>query len=230
MGAVIRLDELLSGHHWFKKIDIGTRVSLQFLDQRDTRIRAELLGFRIGHYILIRYEDSNTLPVNLTGYVAIVRFLIEDMVGECLAFKSEIIQSINRPDRILYCSFPEEIHRRSLRHQKRQITRIPATIRVKSNNGKKQAYEGFVVDISAGGCRFIFKSQDKSRSVKQLPVIITLAGQDQILGMVRSARNESEGISIGIQFDEPQVAIEQKHSGLISEMKSAPEDTDENIT
>lgn len=225
MDAVIRLDELLNGHHWFKKIDIGTRVSLQFLDQRDTRIRAELLGFRIGHYILIRYEDCNTLPVNLTGYVAIVRFLIEDMVGECLAFKSEIIQSINRPDRILYCSFPQEIHHRPLRHQQRKMARIPATIRVKSDSGHKHEYEGFVVDISAGGCRFVFKAQDENRSVKQLPVVVTLAGQDHVLGMVRSARNESEGISIGIQFDEPQIAIEKKHSGLISEMKPAPEGT-----
>ncbi|CUS47600.1 MAG: PilZ domain [Idiomarinaceae bacterium HL-53] len=221
MTAVITQEELKSSQHWFRKIDVGTRMFLQFLDQRQTRTRAELLGFRVGHYIIVRYEEQETLPTYLSGYVAVVRFLVEDLVGECLAFKANVIHCTRSPDKIIYFAFPDEIYHRPLRNQQRAATKIPASLRVNTSvDSNTKSYEGYIADISEGGCRFIFSEDDsKNKQVKKLPVVINIGnGQRIIPGEVRSARTEGTLLSVGIKFNETQNDLERGPSGFISEL------------
>ncbi|RTE86488.1 MULTISPECIES: PilZ domain-containing protein [Gammaproteobacteria] len=219
MIDVITIDELQSSQHWFRKIDVGTRISIQLLDQKQTRMRAELLGFRIGQYIILRYEEDNSTPVSLIGYSAVVRFLVEDLVGECLAFKTEIKHSVRQPDRIIFLTFPDEIHHRPLRNQQRASTEIPAVIRLRDKESSP-SYHGNIVDISSGGCRFVFGEEARNKEVKQLPVVISIGGDKRIIpGEIRSSKLEGEQLTIGVKFNEAQNDLEHGPSGLISELE-----------
>ncbi|MBN7827944.1 flagellar brake domain-containing protein, partial [Bowmanella dokdonensis] len=111
----------------------GTRIDIQLLDQYDSRFQSELIGYRFGRYLIIRFDEF-VIPqsMNCTGLIAVCRFLIEDSLGECFAFKSEIVNTLRRPDKLLFMAFPREIHRRPLRATKRQSLKIPASISLRS--------------------------------------------------------------------------------------------------
>lgn len=194
---------------WFSQVPVGTRLEVQFLDHFDSRFQSEMVGYRFGRYLIIRFEDFN-FPQHegVAGMVAICRFLIEDSLGECFAFKTEIVNMMRRPDRLLFLDFPKEIHRRALREKQRQRANAAATIRMIGENGQRgRAFDGIVQDISPGGCRFQFNESHTGRKVNLLPVIITLLGKDgaadkEITGKVRNSRYQDNILSIGIQFDE----------------------------
>lgn len=201
---------------WFRQVPVGTRLEVQFLDHFDSRFQSEMVGFRFGRYLIIRFEDFNfPQSEGVAGMVAICRFLIEDSLGECFAFKTEIVNMMRRPDRLLFLDFPKEIHRRALREKKRQRANVPATIRMLSENGLRgRPFDGVVQDISPGGCRFQFDGSHTGRKVNLLPVVISLLGRDgtvdrEIAGKVRNSRYQDNLLSIGIQFDELNPDLEQ---------------------
>ncbi|GGD55627.1 PilZ domain-containing protein [Lacimicrobium alkaliphilum] len=196
---------------WFSQVPVGTRLEVQFLDHFDSRFHSEMVGYRFGRYLIIRFEDINFPQKDgVAGMVAICRFLIEDSLGECFAFKTEIVNMMRRPDRLLFLNFPKEIHRRALRDKKRESANVIATIQMLSEQGLRgKPFSGLVQDISAGGCRFQFEECHTGRKVNLLPVVITLLGKDgevdkEVFGKVRNSRYQDNLLSVGIQFDELQ--------------------------
>lgn len=201
---------------WFSQVPVGTRLEVQFLDHFDSRFHSEMVGYRFGRYLIIRFEEINfPQSDNIAGMVAICRFLIEDSLGECFAFKTEIVNMMRRPDRLLFLNFPKEIHRRALREKQRQRANLPATIQMLGEQGQRgRPFDGMVQDISPGGCRFQFDESHTGSKVNLLPVIITLLGKDgavdrEIAGKVRNSRYQDNLLSIGIQFDEVNPDLEQ---------------------
>ncbi len=169
-----------------------------------------MVGYRFGRYLMLRFEDINfPQREGVTGMVAICRFLIEDSLGECFAFKTEIINLMRRPDRFLFLDFPKEIHRRPLRAK----SALPVSIQMLGEQQQRgRPFEGLVQDISPGGCRFQFEESNTGRKVNLLPVVITLLNKDgmveqEILGNVRNSRYQDNFLSVGIQFDEIQTAF-----------------------
>lgn len=195
---------------WLSHVHSGTRIDIQLLDQYDSRFQSELIGYRFGRYLIIRFDEF-VIPqsMNCTGLIAVCRFLIEDSLGECFAFKSEIVSTLRRPDKLLFMAFPAEIHRRPLRATKRQSLKIPAAISLRSAQGTSPSFNGVLVDVSGKGCRFQFDASHTGRKVNLLPILIRIDWpergiQKEVSGMVRNSKILDGFLTIGVQFDEEQ--------------------------
>lgn len=202
---------------WLSHVRIGQRFDVELLDQRKSRCNCELVGYKAGKYVLCRVDDD-TLPDRffINGLAVVCRFLVEDSVGECFAFKSELLQLMRFPDKLLVISFPAVIQRRALRNERRSSIFIPASVRLNLEVVQKsRSFAGHVIDVSSGGCRFLFDASHQGGKVNLAPVILhiqceRLGIDQQIQGEVRSSRVEERGgLSIGIQFNLPQLYLDK---------------------
>lgn len=201
---------------WLSHVKIGQRLDLELLDQRKSRCSCELVGYKTGKYVLFRIDDD-ILPDRffVNGLAVVCRFLVEDSVGECFAFKSELLQLMRFPDKLVAISFPQFIQRRALRNEKRSSIFIPASVRLDPDVvHNSRSFKGHLIDVSSGGCRFLFDPSHKGSRVNLAPVILHIqcekTGIDQkIQGEVRNSRLEERGLSIGIQFNVPQLHLDK---------------------
>ena len=71
-----------------------------------------------------------------------------------------------------------------------------------------------MIDVSSGGCRFLFDPSHQGSKVNLAPIVLHIqcdkVGIDQqIQGEVRNSRLEERGLSIGIQFNLPQLYLDK---------------------
>jgi c-di-GMP-binding flagellar brake protein YcgR len=201
---------------WLSHVKIGQRFDLELLDQRKSRCSCELVGYKTSKYILFRIEDD-ILPDRffINGLAVVCRFLVEDSVGECFAFKSELLQLMRFPDKLAVISFPQLIQRRALRNERRSSIFIPATVRLNLEVvHNSRSFKGHLTDVSSGGCRFLFDPSHQGSKVNLAPVILHILCEkhgidQQIQGEVRNSRVEERGLSIGIQFQQAQLHLDR---------------------
>lgn len=201
---------------WLTYIKIGQRFDLELLDQRKSRCNCELVGYKAGKYLMFRVEDE-ALPDRffVNGLAVICRFLVEDSVGECFAFKSELLQLMRFPDKLVVVNFPQNIQRRSLRNEKRNSIFVPASVRLNLEVvHHTRSFNGHLIDLSSGGCRFLFDPSHQANKVNLAPVVLHIQCEKtginrQIQGEVRSSRIEEKGLSIGIQFQQTQLHLDK---------------------
>ncbi len=208
--------EQRDNREWLSHVKIGQRFDLELLDQRKSRCSCELIGYKAGRYVLFRVDDD-TLPDRffINGLAVVCRFLVEDSVGECFAFKSELLQLTRFPDKLAVISFPSAIQRRALRNERRNSIFIPASVRLNLEVVQNaRSFHGHVIDVSSGGCRFLFDPSHQGSKVNLAPIVLhihcdKLGIDQQIQGAVRNSRLEERGLSIGIQFNLPQLYLDK---------------------
>lgn len=199
---------------WLNYIKIGQRFDLELLSQRKIRCSCELLGFRPGKYVLLRL-DEDAIPDSqlLSGLPLICRFLVEDALGECFAFRSELLHIVRFPDKIIMVNFPPLVQRRALRNEKRNSIYLPARLRLSMEKlDKPVQVDGHLVDISANGCRFLFKTPYKPDLIRLATVLVHISHDIAELnamlhGTIRNARIDEYGLTAGIQFATPEPAL-----------------------
>lgn len=199
---------------WLNHIKIGQRFDLEFLSQRKYRSICELLGYKAGKYVLFRMDDE-AIPDALlvAGLPLVCRFLVEDALGECFAFRSELLHIIRFPDKVILINFPQTVQRRALRNEKRNSTFIKAKLQLYFHKATKaEVVPGKIIDISKNGCRFLFSTQYKPEQIRLAEVIIQLndpnTGINKIIsGTIRNARIDEYGLTAGIQFAAQQVTL-----------------------
>lgn len=199
---------------WLNHIKIGQRFDLEFLSQLKYRSICELLGYKAGKYVLFRMEDD-ALPDALlvAGLPLVCRFLVEDALGECFAFRSELLHIIRFPDKVILINFPQTVQRRALRNEKRNSTFVPARLQLYFSKAIKSVVEpGQIIDISKNGCRFLFNTQYKPEHIRLAEVLIQLTdpttGMNKVLsGTIRNARIDEYGLTAGIQFAAEQLTL-----------------------
>lgn len=77
-----------------------------------------------------------------------------------------------------------------------------------------RSFKGHLINVSSGGCRFLFDSSHQGGKVKFAPVILHIQCDksginQQIRGEVRNSRLEARGLSIGIQFERSQLHLDK---------------------
>lgn len=199
---------------WLNHIKIGQRFDLEFLSQRKHRSICELLGYKANKYLLFRIEED-AIPDALlaAGLPLVCRFLIEEALGECFAFRSELLHLIRFPDKVMLINFPQIVQRRALRNEKRSSIFIAAKLQLYFSHATKAVVvPGQIIDISPNGCRFLFSTQYKPEQIRLTEILIQLidpnTGMNKVLsGIIRNARIDEYGLTAGIKFDEKQVAL-----------------------
>jgi c-di-GMP-binding flagellar brake protein YcgR len=119
------------------------------------------------------------------------------------------------PDKLVVVSFPSEIQRRALRNERRNSIFIPASVRLNLDVvHNARSFKGHLIDLSSGGCRFLFDPSHQGGKVNLAPIILHIqcekSGIDQqIQGEVRNSKLEERGLSIGIQFLHSQLHLDR---------------------
>ncbi len=132
------------------KLDIGSDIFLQFKD-REEYFPSYLIGLKPDAYIIIKTPAVLGKEYGITKERQIV--LKYKYLGELFRFNASIIESLNKPFKITFITYPEQIEKIEFRDSPRVFCPIPATLYYKDNEVK-----GAVANISIGGCGFKTKN------------------------------------------------------------------------
>jgi hypothetical protein len=185
-------------------IEIGTRLQIR-IDGVDINYTSTLIGMETGKCLII---DA---PVNMLtlarhklfqGSKILVRYLHK---GSVFGFKSELIEDIYTPLKLLFLEYPEIIEVHNLRSGQRIDCVLP--VRIKINDEERN---GIISDINKEGCRCVTKKteEDKELSSVQIDEQVTLMcqfprveGERTIIGKVRNIRRDKKQMILGIIFN-----------------------------
>ncbi len=197
----------------------GSNLDLQINHPVTVRLKAKLIGYNLGQYIILKYPDTkrmgNYRDVLVEGNVVIARYLIEGQQGQCFAFKSTIKSITQYPEKFLILSYPNHIENRELRMQQRHITHLPAVIMLSGDKNEESSgkIKGIIADISTKGCGFVFRSDNPKVKVKQCDVNIkiqTSTNNSVILpGTVCNSRYENGKVNVGVKFNETDKQVKE---------------------
>ncbi|ARD20452.1 MULTISPECIES: flagellar brake protein [Shewanella] len=189
----------------------GRTVDLQIDFPVKFRIKATLVGYEMGKYIILKHpapqQMNNYKDVFVEGNGVVVRYLLEGQQGECYAFKS-IIRNITKiPEKFIFLSYPKQIENRQLRTHQRYTTHLPAMIQAKGENDTAHGSQlrGIISDISIKGCGFVFKADNPKVKVSQKDITVTIRNTNNediyISAKVCNSRFEHGKVNVGIQFE-----------------------------
>ena len=87
----------------------GKVIDLQLGNSRLVRIKPRVIGSDLGRYILVKFPSklnhADYKDVLLSGGGVIVRYILEGLNGECVAFTTTIQHVLTTPDRLIFLNF-----------------------------------------------------------------------------------------------------------------------------
>jgi len=213
-------------NEFINQLTPGKVIDLQLGSLGAVRIKPTVIGIDLGQYLLVKLPNklniSDYKDVLLTGGGVIVRFILEGLNGECVAFSTTIQNVIFSPNRLIFLNYPKSIENRQLRTHQRRETHLPAKISQNKLGDTLigNCIDGYIVDISARGCQFSFRSDNGKSGVKKCPVhiAISISGIDAPLiinAHVKNNRLQNGCMLVGIMFDESSL---MKISVLLDDM------------
>lgn len=170
------------------------------------KFRSIFVGFLAKQYVLIQIPDSNKLG-NFGQFITqgagiTVRGLIEGNEGSVAAFVSSIKQTIQLPSKLMVLEFPTSISVQSLRKAIRIETDILSKVRIEKNY-----WEGMITDLSKNGCQLRVDNGEEISLAKDKTIDFVIEsfpelGQLKFSGQICSQKQITNGISLGIKFNE----------------------------
>lgn len=195
----VTLAELEPDATFWQAFNLGLRLEVQLLVNSAFRIRAELVGFEKRQYLLLRIAATEpALPKTMlsqqTGLIC--RFVVEAEQGRVYAFKSEILNVISHPYRLLVIRYPEVAQYLSLRSDKRNPVRIPVKIQLAAG----EQIEAELLDLSVkGGLLALSQEAPLIGRGEQLSLLLpdTLP---TVAAMVKRSTRPSGTVRLGLEF------------------------------
>jgi len=189
----------------------GKLIDIQLNNPIQMRFKLTLIGYDVGKYLILKYpaqSGKNDYKDVLTeGNGAIVRYIIEDDRGECVAFSTTILAISFRPERLIYLAYPKNIESRQLRESNRLRTHIPAKISLSKNYNpeSENLLHGLIIDISPGGCRFVIHVSSGFLALKRRQVFVHIISPLDskpviISSFVRNNQMKGNKLNVGIEF------------------------------
>ncbi len=191
----------------------GKLIDIQFNNPIQVRFKLTLIGYDTGKYLILKYPaqagKNDYSDILVEGNGAIVRYIIEDERGECVAFSTSILAISFRPERLIYLAYPKKIESRQLRETSRLPTHIPAKISLHKGDidaDNKSLLHGLIIDISPSGCRFAIHVSSGFVALKKRQVFVhILSPLDNepviITSYIRNNQMKGNRLSVGIEFD-----------------------------
>ncbi len=185
----------------------GTELTMQ-IEGMEEKFRSILVGIESPVYLMVRMQIPTRFRNQIDkGTIFIVRYLY---LGNVYGFKTKTIDSVDKPYRITFLSYPETVESLNIRKAQRVSCFIPGTIEI--NN---QQIRGLVMEISRSGTRFRISSDpDLIREVTindSIRISFPLLGFEGIhnfKGIIKSVNSDSEGLYLGIQFEDIKPGVE----------------------
>lgn len=183
-------------------IDISTPAG------QKAKFRTIFIGYLPKQYVLIQFPDSGKISkfgqFITQGAAVTVRGIIEGHEGAVAAFVSTIKQTLQIPSKIMVLDFPKTLSMQSLRSAIRIDTDIVSKTRVEN-----KYWRGHITDLSLTGCQLFIENGEELKLVNDKSLEIYIEDFQELenlklSGLICSEKNVSNGISLGVKFDDSQ--------------------------
>ncbi|MFO8032068.1 MAG: flagellar brake protein [Desulfohalobiaceae bacterium] len=183
------------------QLAVGDRFLIYFSGET-SNIRTEVLGYSSENFIII---SAPLIPgirqKALDKRSVIVRYFSDGIV---YGFESSLINYLNKPEPLLFITYPDNIEVMELRKNKRVNCNMPAKVYLQDD-----PYQGLIVDISLEGCRIFIdelKNSEISKIEKEESIyldLFPLTGEENIQakGIIKNINAQKSSLFLGIQFD-----------------------------
>ncbi|MCP4715712.1 MAG: flagellar brake protein [Deltaproteobacteria bacterium] len=191
-------------------LDIGTPLHLE-LEGVAMPLQSDFVGMATDRYIIIGSPNlySQVKHKLFAGNHIIVKYLFN---GTVYAFQSKLIETINKPVRLVFLEYPKIVQRKDLRDHKRMTCYFPVKLIYEN-----EVVAGVILDINKKGCRCktqIQRSDNISTVNIDDPMDLKfpfpgIEGEMQIPGAVTNIYKDGLGLDIGIKFKETSLEVER---------------------
>ena len=186
---------------------LGSELNMQ-VEGMEEKFRATLIGIETPIYLMVRMQIPTMFRSQIDkGTTFLVRYVY---MGNLYGFRTKSLGSVEKPYKITFISYPENVESLNIRRSKRVSCFIPSTLEL----GKSQL-RGLVVEISKTGIRFAVNTEtDLIKMVKlndPVKISFPLLGFDgihTIKGIIKGIISDTAGISLGIQFEDVKPLLE----------------------
>jgi len=188
-------------------VDLNTALQIQ-VQGYPNRLKSYLVGKEEGQYLIIKAptmqnpEDFFTKDQEL-----VIRYVYQ---GRVFGFKSPIMLCIRNSINLIFVKFPKIIEDHNLRTHKRFECSLLARLEVLTRHQNRQLrFQGSIGDLSKGGCKATISLKELEwvkeplKIQSDVNIFLSLPGiEDELImqGVVRSMSQDSNALSLGIQF------------------------------
>ncbi|MEH6649009.1 MAG: flagellar brake protein [Motiliproteus sp.] len=194
--------------------------------QEEQRYRSSLLGYRIGHSLMVTAPAQNGLTVpGLLDTKLKARLFSNHLNGAC-AFESKVLHLARHPYPYLHLSMPDKLYLGEVRKSVRADVNIISSA-LHSDGLQSVKHTVCIIDLSTDGARITSKSLNADTG-EQISLITKLkvSGVERIIqltAIVRSVSSNNGKQLFGLQFIEmgesDRVMI---HACVLSSLYKAP--------
>lgn len=198
-------------------LELGSELRLQ-VEGIDWAIRTEVVGMEPSRFLIVRTPDVSNVSTTgrslLPGDRVAARYMDR---GVALGFESEVLETVSRPDRMIFLSYPDIVTPEYLRANSRIDCFLPGQLLL----GTK-TMTGVITDLSVGGCLWriksprpeeqamLFTALDRAMGLQLQLKLPSAEKAILIKGKLRNIRKDDARIRGGIEFvDHSSVAREQ---------------------
>ena len=185
-------------------IELGTQLQIR-IEGVDYNLSSTLIGMEPDNYLIIKAPGSMLAVAKQKLFrrcKIIVRYLYK---GSVFGFKSELIEDIYNPLKLLFVEYPEIIEEHNLRSGERVNCVLPIKIEISNT-----VSSGVILDICREGCCCVIRKADQDKEIASIQIDQQIAlicqfpqidGEHKVSGKVRSIRRDKKQITLGIIFD-----------------------------
>jgi c-di-GMP-binding flagellar brake protein YcgR len=204
VGAAHQLD-IVTGNPVFVEI-AGSKQKLP----------SRFVGFKEGKYVIIATPAGSQQAIPEQGGTITIKYVHD---GAVIAFKASLMETLHKPDQLLFLAYPQEVTRQNLRQQKRYSCDYQARV-----SGTGSLVTGQLMDISSGGCccRLLKKALGVNQPLPQKGEVVQVSiklpeGDDwfQLPCTLSNVFNGVESIDFGLTFQSPDLAQQTQIKQLI---------------
>ena len=217
-SAFCGMDEQVSA-----RLDQGKGIAVEmegFLQLQimgsEQRWNGKLVGMETDSCLIVRLPKH---PGGAEKLVAGSRVIVRHMCsGTVFGFQSTVLNHTEPPVPLLVLSYPEKVEQHDLRRHKRVGCLLPAETTISF-----MEYPGVIVDISAGGCRFVSNVLDDDAFLEgTLDTVIHLSfelpgtsGSQDTKGRIKHVQRDGAKLELGIQFFSMPRAVHERLKNFI---------------
>ena len=204
-----------SGKPFFFPVGLPIQVEISGVDFTMSSVS---VGYLADNFLIIKYPSTGAFGSIASklfkGNKITVRYISG---GDVVGFESELLGMIRDPIRLLSIAYPTVIARRSLRSSRRHECYLPAELNIDRVKGLDIVRDGIITDISGTGCNFnmIKGSPDPVlpdvRTTNTIILCLQLPGMEgriDLSGNIKNMQRDSQGMRMGIQFND--IDVERK--------------------
>ena len=217
------VDSLETAEH--VSLEIGGLLQVE-IKGIPSRYPTTFIGMELYEYLIIK-EPAFPRKIRVSGFKhklfpgneITVRYIYK---GSVFGFQTKLIEALFTPKRLLLLEYPKEIEKHNLRSADRIGCYLPAITKIKDIE-----IQGIVLDINENGCRCLIKATENMK----LPVVqnddqITLLchfpgnpDEQMVSGLVKNIKRKSQKMTLGIQFHEMTVELQNMIEQYTSTVK-----------